>query len=77
MVTHAKAQRQVIEQSGSFFDMARHSCEGRNSENSLLSGMDARPRGHDEKNTPANQVINPPNPKSNDLLQLSKNKIQH
>jgi hypothetical protein len=32
--------------------MTRHSCEGRNPENALQSGLDARLRGHDEKNIP-------------------------
>jgi hypothetical protein len=37
---------EIVEQSGSFFDKARHSCEGRNPENALQSGLDARPRLH-------------------------------
>jgi len=31
--------------------MAYHSCESRNAENALASGLDVRLRGHDEKNT--------------------------
>ena len=30
----------------------RHSCEGRNPDNSATSILDARLRGHDEENTP-------------------------
>jgi hypothetical protein len=36
---------------GVYCDLGRHSCEGRNPENSVPSRLDARLRGHDEKNT--------------------------
>jgi hypothetical protein len=42
---------------GVYRDIARHSCESRNPENVLPSGLDARLRGHDEKNTPIPQLI--------------------
>jgi len=37
---------------GVYWEIVCHSCEGRNPENSLAAGLDARIRGHDEKNTP-------------------------
>jgi len=35
---------------GVHFDIGRHSCEGRNPENPVESGLDARLREQDEKN---------------------------
>jgi sec-independent protein translocase protein TatA len=43
---------------GVYCDIDRHSCEGRNPENSVPSRLDARFRGHDEKNTPTPQLNN-------------------
>ena len=41
---------------GVYCDIDRHSCEGRNPENSVLSRLDARLREHDEKITPIHQI---------------------
>ncbi len=43
---------------GVYCDINRHSCEGRNPENPVPSRLDARLRGHDEKNTPTPQLNN-------------------
>ena len=43
-----KNRLQLFEQSGSFCDTGRHSCEGRNPENLVQRNLDARLRGHDE-----------------------------
>jgi len=41
---------------GVYCDIDRHSCEGRNPENSVLSRLDARLREHDEKITPIHKI---------------------